>query len=161
VLEPNYQTRQLDVIELDYEINDIAANSRDNKVWLTDYPTVNDILMARLALESQEPSDLYQIRLRSTGEAIGSIGFKGERCFDDITAVEIQYEIAPSIHGQGLGTDAVAAIRHVARTRGIQHLCAQTDIANKASQEVLKKNRFEEVSRNDNLIVWLQSSQDA
>jgi RimJ/RimL family protein N-acetyltransferase len=161
VVEPIHQTRRLDFIELDYEIEDIAANNRDYKVWLADYPTAENILIARLVLESHEPSDMYQIRFRSTGEAIGSIGFKGEQQLHNLNAVEITYELAPSIHGQGLGTEAVGAIRQVARARGIEHLCAETGTANRASQEVLKKNRFEEVSRNDNLIVWLLSSRDA
>lgn len=154
VLEPLYQTRRLDLIALDYEIDDIAANNRGDKAWLADYPTAENILMARLILETHEPSDMYQIRFRSTGEAIGSIGFKGEQRLDDLTAVEINYELAPSIQGQGLGTEAVGAIVEVARARGIEHLCAETATANSASQKVLMRSAFEEVLRNENSIMW-------
>lgn len=154
VLEPLYQTRRLDLIALDYEIDDIAANNRGDKAWLADYPTAENILMARLILETHEPSDMYQIRFRSTGEAIGSIGFKGEQRLDDLTAVEINYELAPSIQGQGLGTEAVGAIVEVARARGIEHLCAETTTANSASQKVLMRSAFEEVLRNENSIMW-------
>ena len=155
VVEPIHQSRRLDLIELDYEIDDIAANNRDDKVWLADYPTAENILIARLVLESHEPSDMYQLRFRSTGEAIGSIGFKGEQRFHDLTAIEITYELAPSIRGKGLGTEAVGAIRQVARARGIEHLCANTHFDNAASQEILKTHNFVEASRDDQSIWWL------
>jgi uncharacterized protein len=155
VLEPTHQSHRLDFIDLEYEISDIAANDRENKVWLIDYPTTNDILIAQLASESHVPSGMFQIRLRSTGEAIGSIGFKGEQQFDQVIAVEIRYELAPSLQGQGLGTEAVAGIVHEARARGIEHLCAETALANTASQEVLQKNGFEAISRNESSMMWL------
>jgi len=56
-------------------------------------------------------------------------------------AVEIGYGIAASRRGQGLATQAVAAILAIADPR-IRHLTAETAAGNIASQRVLEKNGF-------------------
>jgi RimJ/RimL family protein N-acetyltransferase len=108
-----------------------------------------------LALESGEPTGLLQIRLRATGVAIGSIGFKGEQLIGNVRAAEIGYQLVPSAQGQGFGTEAVGALLQIARDRGIQYLCADTQVNNAASQEILTTYKFVEASRDDRSIWWL------
>ncbi len=155
VIEPTHQTDHLTLIPQDGELTDIAHNLRENKLWAPDYPGEREILNSLLALESGEPTGLLQIRHRSTGEAIGSIGFNGERWLNNVTAVEIGYQLVPSVQGQGYGTEAVGALLKIAHAQGIQYLCAETRLIDAASQKVLIKNDFVEVSRDGQSIWWL------
>ena len=147
VTEPVIETARLILVDLDEEVRQIASNSRDNRFWVEDYPTEGDVLIARLELEvtesSQEnPPSKFQIRLRSTGEAIGGIGFKADHNSDDLIGTEIGYGIAQSQQGKGFGTEAVAGILELAHERGITTLLAETDPDNFASQKVLLNNGF-------------------
>jgi uncharacterized protein len=155
VIEPTHQTDHLILIPQDDELTDIAHNLRENKLWAPDYPGEGEILNSLLALESGEPTGLLQIRHRATGAAIGSIGFKGERLIGNVRAAEIRYELVPSAQGQGYGTEAVGALLQIARDRGIQYLCADTQVNNAASQEILTTHKFVEASRDDRSIWWL------
>lgn len=155
VIEPIAQTDHLILIAQDDELTDIAHNVRADKLWTPDYPGEGEMLNSLLALESGEPTGLFQIRHRSTGEAIGGIGFKGERLLNNVTAVEIGYQLVASVQGQGHGTEAVGALLRVARDQGIQYLCAETRLIDAASQKVLIKKKFVQVSRDDQSIWWL------
>ncbi len=164
VVEPIHQTARLDFIDMNYEREDIANNNRDGKLWVDDYPTEADRVTANLSLLAQPESPpptptLFTLRSRSSGLAIGGVGFKGEYVIGDFCAIEfppmeIGYGLADSVHRQGLGTEAVAGIIEIARERGIKQLCAETDWANIASQKVLMRNGFKELSRSDSGIWW-------
>jgi uncharacterized protein len=149
VIEPTIQTARLILVELASEVAHIAVNERSNKDWAPDYPTEDDFLVAGLAMSvaSEHLPKLpqaFQIRIRATGEAIGSISFKAEHSLGEESATEIGYSIVKSKQGEGFATEAIAGIISIARSRGIRYLTAETASVNKASQRVLIKNGFEE-----------------
>ena len=159
IVEPLHQTARLDFIDFNYELEDVANNNRDGKSWVEDYPSQGDIMIANLSLQAQQESPheipmLFALRSRSTGLAIGGIGFKGEHIDVDFRAMEIGYGLAESEHRKGFGTEAITGIIFLARTRGIEHLCAETDVPNIASQKALARNGFVEHSRTDAGIWW-------
>ncbi len=159
VIEPIHQSARLDFIDINYELKDLANNNRAGKSWIDDYPTEGDLMIANLLLQAgtQAPPQTctaFTLRSRSTGLALGGIGFKGEHIDGDFRAMEIGYGLAESMHRQGLGTEAVAGIIEIARERGITQLCAETDFSNLASQRVLVLNGFNELSRSETGIWW-------
>jgi len=159
VVEPLHQSARLDFIDINYELEDLANNNRAGKSWVDDYPTDGDMMIANLSLQAGAESSpqtcmLFTLRSRSTGLALGGIGFKGEHIEGDFRAMEIGYGLAESVHGQGFGAEAVAGLIQIARERGITQLCAETDFANLASQKVLMRNGFSELSRSDTGIWW-------
>jgi len=159
IIEPLHQTTRLDFVDFQDELEAVATNNRDGKHWVDDYPTEADTLLARLLLEGQhqlrqELPMLFTLRSRSTGLAIGGIGFKGEHVEDDFHAMEIGYGLAKSEHHQRLGTEAVEGLLAIARTRGMKQLCAETELPNLASQKALTRNGFSELSRTDSGIWW-------
>ena len=164
VIEPIHHTARLDFIDMNYELEDVANNNRDGKLWVDDYPTEGDMMIANLSLLAQPGSPqqaymLFTLRSRSNGRAIGGIGFKGEHIDGDFCAIEfrpmeIGYGLAESVHGQGFGTEAVAGVIAIARERGITQLCAETDLPNMASQKILVRNGFSELSRSETGIWW-------
>ena len=162
VTEPLVETARLILVDLGEEVNQIANNNRDNKYWVADYPTEGDVLIARLELEVTEPSlgsspSKFQIRLRSTGDAIGGIGFKADHDSDHLMGTEIGYGIAQSQQGKGFGAEAVAGIIELAHQRGITTLLAETDPDNFASQKVLLNNGFSELTKSEQGIWWTRS----
>jgi len=148
VLEPTEKTAGIILVDLTPELKDIAAHERSNKIWAADYPTEEEFLIAGLAL-STDPEHLptlpqsFQVRIRSTGEAIGGIYFKAETSLGSITATEIGYSIARSRRGEGFATEAIFGIISIARNRGISYLCAETIRENPASERALLRNGFE------------------
>jgi len=164
VIEPIHQTARLDFIDMNYELEDVANNNRDGKLWVDDYPTEGDLMIANLSLQAgtksvSQDSMFFTLRSRSTGLALGGIGFKGEHLDGDFGTIEcppmeIGYGLAESVHGQGFGTEAVAGLIAIARERGMKQLCAKTDLANMASQKVLARNGFNELSRSETGIWW-------
>ena len=162
VTEPLVETARLILVDLGEEVNQIANNNRENKYWVADYPTEGDVLIARLELEVTEPSlgsspSKFQIRLRSTGDAIGGIGFKADHDSDHLMGTEIGYGIAQSQQGKGFGAEAVAGIIELAHQRGITTLLAETDPDNFASQKVLLNNGFSELTKSEQGIWWTRS----
>jgi RimJ/RimL family protein N-acetyltransferase len=159
VVEPLHQSARLDFIDINYELNDLANNNRVGKSWVDDYPTEGDLMIANLSLQAgtQSPPQMcmaFTLRSRSTGLALGGIGFKGEHIDSNFRAMEIGYGLAESVHRQGFGTEAIAGLIEIARERGITQLCAETDFSNLASQRVLVLNGFNELSRSDTGIWW-------
>jgi RimJ/RimL family protein N-acetyltransferase len=148
VIEPIAQTARLVLVDLTYEVKDIALHDRSNKVWALDYPTEEEFLIAGLAV-SMDPEHVpalpqsFQVRMRSTGEAIGGIYFKAESSLGSITATEIGYSIVRSRRGDGFATEAISGIISIARARGIRYLSAETTSVNLASERALLTNGFE------------------
>jgi len=159
IVEPLHHTARLDFVDFDYELKDVANNNRAGKTWVEDYPSESDMMIANLSLQSPQESPrvipaLFALRSRSTGLAIGGIGFKGEHIDDDFRAMEIGYSLAQSERGKGFGTEAITGIITIARARGIEHLCAETVVPNIASQKALARHGFSERSRTDSGIWW-------
>ncbi len=159
VVVPLLHTARLDFIDFNYELADVANNNREGKTWVDDYPSEGDMLIANLSMQAQQESPqeipaLFALRSRSTGLAIGGIGFKGEHIDGDFRAMEISYGLAQSEHGKGFGTEAIEGLIAIARERGIKQLCAETDVLNIASQKALIRNGFSEHSRTETGIWW-------
>lgn len=159
VVEPLHQSARLDFIDSNYELEDVANNNRAGKSWVTDYPTEGDMMIANLLLQAgtQSPPQTcmaFTLRSRSTGLALGGVGFKGEHIDGEFRAMEIGYGLAESVHRQGFGTEAVAGLIEIARERGIPQLCAETDFSNLASQKVLLRNGFNELFRSGTGVWW-------
>ena len=155
VIEPVQQTERLLLVRLANELDHVAANNRSHRLWVSDYPSESDLLISHLAQEAGEAIGLFQLRIKSTGEAIGGIGFKAEHEINGHLATEIGYGLAQSMCGYGYGAEAVSGLIHIARAQGITHLCAETNPINEASQNVLQKNNFVESSRSADSIWWL------
>ena len=169
VVEPLHQSARLDFVDINYELEDLANNNRADKFWVQDYPTKSEMMIANLSLHAGEHSPgqtpektctHFTLRSRSTGMALGGVGFKGEHIDGDFHAIEIHYSLAESEHRQGFGTEAVAGLIEIARERGITQLCAETDFSNLASQRVLVLNGFNELYRSDTGIWWKLSILD-
>ena len=91
-------------------------------------------------------------------EIVGLCGYK--HCPTPVGAVEIGYGIIAARRGQGLATQAVAALlKQAAEDGAIRRLTAETAVDNIASQRVLEKNGFARAGTRDDpddgaLILW-------
>lgn len=128
------------------------------------YPTVGDLVMARLVVDGHLEAGEWgpwQVRERATGLLIGGVGFKGPpraRDSDDGSApvliVEIGYGLAPAARGRGYATEAVRALVEYAASQGVTEVVAETDLDNDASMRVLIKSGFVETERTDSAVWW-------
>lgn len=159
VTEPIIQTSRLILVDLAAEIDDVASSNREDKTWAIDYPTGGDVLIARLEQQAGNrpihgaPS-LFQVRLRSSGEAIGGIGFKATHDSPDLVGTEIGYSIAESHQGRGFATEAISGLIPLAHQRGMKKLLAETEPHNAPSIRALQKNGFTELRRTESGIWW-------
>jgi RimJ/RimL family protein N-acetyltransferase len=136
----------------------IVAGDRSGQPWAEDYPTAGDIRVGSFALEGNvafvtedAPWGLYVVVERSSGLAIGGIGFKGAP--NERNEVEIGYGICDSFQGLGVATEMVIAICAFARS-GARVVLAETERTNVASQRVLEKAGFRSDEQSDELIGW-------
>lgn len=119
------------------------------------YPTLGDLLIARLAADGHLPSGEWgpwQVRALDSGALIGGVGFKGAPGEDG--AVEINYGLVPQARGRGFATEAVMALVAHAGARGVHAVLAETDSANLASQSVVRRAGFDVVRQDDRAIWW-------
>jgi len=136
----------------------IVTEDRAGQSWAPDYPTPADVGICAIALAGRAvfPSDivpwgLYVIAEKSSGLAIGGIGFKTTP--NEQHEVEIGYGICPSHQGRGAASEALQALCDFSRGRVIAIL-ADTDRDNIASQRVLERCGFHTVHEDENLIRW-------
>ena len=86
----------------------------------------------------------FTVSLRSTGEAIGSCGFKGPPTADGV--VEIAYAIEALHRGKGYATETAAAVTAFAFDQpGVERVRAHTLRESNASTRVLTKCGFRRV----------------
>ncbi|MBI4943182.1 MAG: GNAT family N-acetyltransferase [Actinobacteria bacterium] len=134
----------------------------DDGAWAPDYPTDGDVLMAGLSLRHDAvptagaPWGPLQVRLLrgpdAVDVAVGGIGFKTAP--DVAGVVEVGYGLAPSVHGTGLATEALAGMLDLARRLGLRAVTAETAATNVASRRVLEKNGFGLVGTEDDGMLW-------
>lgn len=137
----------------------LLRGDRSAHSWAPDFPTDGDLRQATIlrnapqrAVSPANPWGPYTLVEKSTGLAIGGIGFKGHP--DARGAVEIGYGICSSRQGQGLMSEAVARLSALARSLGANCVTAETDASNAASQRVLQKSGFDQVSAENGSIWW-------
>ena len=116
----------------------IASRDRAGRAWAADYPTDGDVVAATMTAAA--PWLGFQVRERSSGLAIGGVGFHGAP--DAEGAVEIGYGLAESARGKGYATEAVAALVAYARDRGARAVIARTEPGNAPSAAVLDRCGF-------------------
>lgn len=123
----------------------IRSGDRVGRLWAPDYPGPDDLLLADLAGQAEGEVGAgiwgqWQICWAADDVAIGGAGFKGPP--DDGGAVEIGYAVVASQRGQGVATEAVAALIAEAQDRGARAVIAETEPGNLASQAVLRACGF-------------------
>jgi RimJ/RimL family protein N-acetyltransferase len=127
----------------------IREGDRRGRAWADDYPTDGDVVVAGIVGEAaahydeQAPIGVMQVRLGSSGEAIGGVGFISAPDADGV--VEIGYGLAESVRGQGLATEAVSAMIGWVAGIGVTAVEAFTTPDNLPSQRVLHRCGFDQV----------------
>jgi RimJ/RimL family protein N-acetyltransferase len=142
----------------------IRSGDRTGRCWALDYPTDGDALVAAVIGEAGDAYDeeadigVLQVRRAATGEAIGGVGFLSGADEDGIA--EIGYGFAESVRGQGLATEAVAAVLGWVAGSGVAAVEALTEPANTASHRVLERCGFqragERVTDDGTMLRWLR-----
>ncbi|SDP23651.1 Protein N-acetyltransferase, RimJ/RimL family [Microbacterium testaceum StLB037] len=139
--------------ELARRIVDRQEQPGDN--WHPEYPFADE-LVPLAALSAAEPTNspftMYLVRRTDDGRAIGGFGFFGPP--DELGHVEFGYGLVPSARGAGLATEAVGLALRFASAWGARVAAADTDVRNIASQQVLLKNGFSEIRRDDALVYY-------
>ena len=123
--------------------------------WHPDYPLDNELDPLRtLATATSAPTDftLYQMRLQTSGVAIGGIGFFGPPDADG--TVEIGYGLVEAERGQGLATEALNTMIDFAASNGVRAVKADAAMDHPASQRVLHKAGFSETRRTSDLVYF-------
>lgn len=123
----------------------IRAGDRAGRAWADDYPSDGDAVVAAVIGEAGADYDesaalgVLQVRSRSTGLAIGGIGFLFPAEGGEI---EVGYGLVESARGLGLASESLAAVIDLAREQGMTRMVALTDVDNVASQRVLQRAGF-------------------
>ncbi len=126
----------------------IRADDRTGRRWAPGYPTDGDRVVAAIVGEAGEHYDEssvlgpLQIRLASTGEAVGGVGFLSAPDPDGV--VEVGYGLAESAQHLGLATEALSAAVGWAAAQGVTAVEAMTEPANTASHRVLQRCGFDQ-----------------
>ena len=89
-------------------------------------------------LDPESPWWTYQLVV--DGQVVGDIGFHGPP--DDQRRLTIGYQVVPSARGRGIATAACGQLVTLAWGAGADRLLAFTDVDNRASQQVLRRNGF-------------------
>ena len=133
--------------------------------WADDYPSDGDVVIAGLLQEADQAVGLEagqpvtgqvaagpgdeawghrQVVERASGLVVGGIGFFGP---PHVGEVEIGYGIVPSRQGSGYATEALRAMIAMAWADSrVLTVAAGTDPGNAASQRVLAKAGFRQIS---------------
>ena len=128
------------------EARAVVALDRAGRAWVSDYPTEGDLVVAGIVCEAGGHHDevgffgVYQVRLTTTGEAVGGIGFLHP---PEGGAAEVGYGLAESVRGCGYATEALRALLDLAGDEGAEVVVAMTAVDNVASQRVLERCGFE------------------
>ncbi|MFT5872469.1 MAG: ribosomal-protein-alanine N-acetyltransferase [Clostridium sp.] len=128
------------------DANDMYKNwaSDDEVTKFLTWPTHTDVEVSRMVLDtwlkgySDDKNYQWCIELKSTGEAIGSIGVVENK--ENIDAVEIGYCIGRKFWNQGLTSEAFKAlIRFFFQEVGVNRIEARHDSLNSNSGKVMLK----------------------
>ncbi|TFD62622.1 N-acetyltransferase [Cryobacterium suzukii] len=124
-------------------------------VWHADYPLDDELDPLRALAESGRSESiftLYSVRINDGDVAVGGIGFFGPPDAEGL--VEIGYGLVEAVRGHGLATEALRAAIRCALQNGAVQVNADTDLENYASQRVLEKAGFTEVSRSHESVCY-------
>jgi len=142
----------------------IRADDRTGRCWSPDYPSEGDRVVAAVVGEAGDQYDEaaalgpLQIRLGSSGEAVGGVGFLSAP--DTEGVAEIGYGLVESVQGRGYATESVSAVIGWAAAHGVAAVEAMTAPDNLASHCVLERCGFERAGEIDadegRLLRWLR-----
>lgn len=142
----------------------IRSADRTGRCWAADYPTEGDGVVAAVVGEAGEDYDEaavlgpLQVRLGSTGEAVGGVGFLSAPDQDGVA--EVGYGLTVSAQGNGYATEALSAVIGWAAAHSVVAVEAMTAPDNVDSHRVLERCRFEQVGEIDSdegrLLRWLR-----
>jgi len=104
------------------------------------YPHRDTADIARAVLAEPGSTNTWLITRKSDGAVVGDCGWFPFAGADD--AVEIGYGLAESARGQGIATEAVAALLERVWTLGVRRIVATTNADNRASARVVEKLGF-------------------
>jgi RimJ/RimL family protein N-acetyltransferase len=146
------RTKRLSLESVTVADASLVLSGRRDSNWAVDYPTEGDILIARLVIDRPDVANAalgpMKVILADSSLVVGGCGFLGPP--DDKGAVEIGYGLAPSHRGQGIATEAVAAlVRTAFASPGVRVVWASIQEADLVSQAVLRRNGFAFVSTDD------------
>ncbi|GAA0396090.1 hypothetical protein GCM10010357_16470 [Streptomyces luteireticuli] len=119
----------------------VARRPAADDHWAPGYPTDGDVESATdflghcAATGDPQPFGDYEIRRRSDGLVIGSLGFHRPPGAD--RTVTVGYGVVASARGRGYATEALRALLALARDRGITRVKGDADLGNVASQRVM------------------------
>ena len=128
------------------EVAALLSGDRTGRHWAEDYPTEGDMVVAGVIGEAGQyyaenaVLGVYQVRLASTGDAVGGIGFLSAARDGE---AEVGYGLARSAQGYGLATEALAAVVELAHDTDVERVVALTEADNLASHGVLRRCGFE------------------
>lgn len=127
-----------DAVELGLLLGDQAAMRYVGNGTPTDAEAVRRWLAAAARWADEPGGGLWALHHRSTGRFVGYCGVaRGE----DTGEPELMYALLPAWWGQGLGTEAAAAVVELA-DRSLPELLATADPANVASLRILARLGF-------------------
>jgi RimJ/RimL family protein N-acetyltransferase len=132
--------------------------------WAADFPQDGDMVIARM-FHDHPPTTAdgtsfgpRHLRLRATGELIGTAGFFGPP--DEAGVVGLGYGVVPQGRGQGWATEAlVALLGHAAADVRVRLVQADVSHENVASQRVMEKAGMTRVSDDDALYFYEYSTE--
>lgn len=97
----------------------------------------------KLILQVLIPGGVYAIRIRNTGEAIGTISFSEDKFRPGLKCMELGYSMSEAHWGKGYMTEAVKAmIHHGFMDKRLDRISVCTGPENKKSQNVIQKCGF-------------------
>lgn len=151
----------------------IALNERQLALWIESIPALEQALNGRylaeppegwfrkivegqLAVTRGDPGrymwhSFFMLLRREDRALIGAADFKAPP--DERGEVEIGYGLAPAFQGRGYMTETVRALCRWAAGQGARAVLAETEGDNPASQRVLTRCGFREISR-ESTIWW-------
>lgn len=90
-----------------------------------------------------QPNEVWAIRDKKNGKAIGTIGFEKDKYRPDVNSRELGYSLSEDYWGKGIMTEAAkAVIKYGFDTLNLQMICICTGPENKRSQNVIRKCGF-------------------
>jgi ribosomal-protein-alanine N-acetyltransferase len=138
------ETRRLRLQRLRYEDAEeifYAYASKPEATRFVSFPTHQSVQDARQFLRYAVPAwdsgteCVYSIRLQSTAQLVGSIGF-----INDDGKIQFGYILSPVWWGQGIATEACrASLEQVRQQPGVYRIWTMVDAENVASSRVLEK----------------------
>jgi len=145
-LTPLLELRALPVAEAELML-EARPTAAMRACWHPEYPLADTLegltwlFAAWQEMGGVDPaSPWWTYQLVVGGQVVGDIGFHGPP--DEAKQLTIGYQVVPAAQGRGIATAACGQLVALAWSAGAERLLAFTDVDNRASQQVLRRNGF-------------------